>query len=150
MILGISHSKVPIYFRTGPEHPTPNNQHRTSNQRASGRQWMFNFEAIAFADTAYTPIEELTRSDVTLNPQPSTFNPPLTPVGKDDFRGGGEGQTGCGNLGLHDFSLTTCGRIVQTLSGGVFPSTRWRAKAQRLGLDHQPGTHPNGSICYAF
>jgi hypothetical protein len=42
MILGISHSKVPIYFRTGPEHPTPNNQHRTSNQRASGRQWMFD------------------------------------------------------------------------------------------------------------
>src|ERR1035437_3563460 len=57
------------------EHPTPNNQHRTSNQRASGRQWMFevrcwvlgvgcwmfNFEklevwheAIAFADTVYT------------------------------------------------------------------------------------------------
>jgi hypothetical protein len=82
---------------------------------------MFNFEAIAFADTAYTPIEELTRSDVTLNPQPSTLNPPLTPVGKDDFRGGGEGQTGCGNLGWHDFSLTTCGRIVQTLSGGVCP-----------------------------
>src|SRR5664280_2485361 len=49
------------------------------------------------------------------------LNPPLTPVGKDDFRGGGEGQTGCGNLGLRDLSLTTCGRIVPILSGGVCP-----------------------------
>jgi hypothetical protein len=103
---------------------------------------MFNFEklevwheALAFADTAYPPIEA------------STLNPPLTPVGKDDFRGGGEGQTGCGNLGWHDFGPTTCGRIVQTLSGGVWPSTHWRAKAQRRGLNHQPGPHPNGSIC---
>jgi hypothetical protein len=60
------------------------------------------------------------------------------------------GHTGCGNLGWHDFSLTTCGRIVQTLSGGVCPATSWRAKAQRRGLDHQPGTQPNRSICWAF
>jgi hypothetical protein len=46
---------------------------------------------------------------------------------KDDFRGGGEGRTGCGNLGLHDLSLTTCGRIVQTLSGGVCPAAPWGA-----------------------
>ena len=44
----------------------------------------------------------------------------LTPVGKDDFRGGAEGHTGCGNLGWRDFSLTTCGRIVPTLSGEDF------------------------------
>jgi hypothetical protein len=32
MILRISHSKVPTYFRTGPEHPTSNIERPTSNE----------------------------------------------------------------------------------------------------------------------
>src|ERR1022692_3249807 len=40
MILGISHSKVPIYFRTGPKHPTTNIQPRTSKAGGVGNHWM--------------------------------------------------------------------------------------------------------------
>jgi hypothetical protein len=42
MILGISHSKVPIYFRTGPEHPTSNIEHRTSIACPEHADWMFD------------------------------------------------------------------------------------------------------------
>ena len=43
----------------------------------------------------------------------------LPPVGEDDFRSGGEGQIRCGNLWLHDLSLTTCGPSVQLVSEAI-------------------------------
>ena len=48
----------------------------------------------------------------------------LAPIGEDDFRGGGEGQAGSRNLRLHDLTFTTCGLIVQTLSGSRFGPRR--------------------------
>src|ERR1035441_10585839 len=80
MILGISHSKVPIYFRTGPEHPTTNIQSPTSSGGGGSKATQSHLKATPRPPQGHIlGIDSGGQSHPKATPRPPQGHPKATP-----------------------------------------------------------------------